>query len=193
MNTPRCSQAAAAGSPPAAAAPPPHPGGSGGGGGLFGLLRRSSSPLSRARSASSQPQQPAGCELVEQQAPLQQPAQPPQQPARPPCAAGTACEPFVLVSSDDAVQAMAYYIALYLASEPAARQLDPKALQAALRSTLATMRRSRYRVVWDWGRWLYRGAAVSYSALQLYEHPWLVRALVTALWTSGRLALGCVW
>jgi hypothetical protein len=45
-------------------------------------------------------------------------------------------------------------------------------------------------VVLDWGRWLYRCCAVSYSALQLYEHPWLVRAVVSAIWTSSKLAMG---
>jgi hypothetical protein len=52
------------------------------------------------------------------------------------------------------------------------------------------IRRRRYRVVLDWGRWLYRCCAVSYSALQLYEHPWLVRAVVSAIWTSSKLAMG---
>jgi hypothetical protein len=55
---------------------------------------------------------------------------------------------------------------------------------------LQAIRRRRYRVVLDWGRWLYRCCAVSYSALQLYEHPWLVRAVVSAIWTSSKLAMG---
>eukprot|EP00878_Enallax_costatus_P037007 GHUV01041701.1.p1 GENE.GHUV01041701.1~~GHUV01041701.1.p1 ORF type:complete len:114 (-),score=25.67 GHUV01041701.1:398-739(-) len=55
---------------------------------------------------------------------------------------------------------------------------------------LQHIRRSRYKVVWDWGRTLYKWGAVSYSALQLYEHPWLVRALLCAIWTSSKMALG---
>lgn len=39
------------------------------------------------------------------------------------------------VSSDDAIEGMAYYIALYLARAPEARHMEPKQLQAALRST----------------------------------------------------------
>jgi hypothetical protein len=61
------------------------------------------------------------------------------------------------------------------------------------RARLQAIRRSRYRVIWDWGRWLYRWGAVSYSALQLYEHPWVVRAVVTAVWASSRMALGFLW
>lgn len=99
-------------------------------------------------------------------------------------------EAFVLVSSDDAIEGMAYYIALYLARAPEARHMEPKQLQAALRSTFTAIRRRRYRVVLEWGRWLYRACAVSYSALQLYEHPWLVRALVSGIWASSKLALG---
>lgn len=99
-------------------------------------------------------------------------------------------EPFVLVSSDDAIEGMAYYIALYLSRAPEARYMDPKQLQAALKQTFTSIRRSRYRVVWDWGRRLYRWGAISYSALQLYEHPWVVRALLCAIWTSSKMAMG---
>lgn len=44
-------------------------------------------------------------------------------------------EPFVLVSQDDAVEAMAYYIALYLSRAPEARNMEPRQLQAALKQT----------------------------------------------------------
>lgn len=55
------------------------------------------------------------------------------------------------------------------------------------------IRRSRYRVIWDWGRCLYRWGAVSYSALQLYEHPWLVRAVVAGVWASSKMACGVLF
>lgn len=108
-------------------------------------------------------------------------------------APAAAVEPFVLVERDDAVHAMAYYVALYLARAPEARNMDPKQLQDALKVAFAAVRRSRYRAVWDWGRWLYRWGAVSYSALQLYEHPWVVRAIVAGVWASSRMALGFLW
>lgn len=170
------------------------------------------------------------------------------------------------VSSEDAIEGMAYYIALYLSRAPEARYMEPKQLQAALRQTmtvsllqccvlrihtfccvgtfaqsvwhvgrflcdgdgvaLATrsvessesnrcrqpcvashcpvcvllvsirvqaIRRSRYRVIWDWGRCFYRWGAVSYSALQLYEHPWLVRAVVAGVWASSKMAFGVLF
>lgn len=55
------------------------------------------------------------------------------------------------------------------------------------------IRRSRYRAIWDWGRCLYRWGAVSYSALQLYEHPWLVRAVVAGVWASSKMAFGVLF
>lgn len=39
------------------------------------------------------------------------------------------------VSSEDAIEGMAYYIALYLSRAPEARYMEPKQLQAALRQT----------------------------------------------------------
>jgi hypothetical protein len=45
----------------------------------------------------------------------------------------TSAEP--QVSADDAIEGMAYYIALYLARAPEARHMEPKQLQEALRTT----------------------------------------------------------
>jgi hypothetical protein len=56
-----------------------------------------------------------------------------------------------------------------------------------------SIRRRRYRVIWDWGRCFYRWGAVSYSALQLYEHPWLVRAVVAGVWASSKMAFGVLF
>ena len=64
---------------------------------------------------------------------------------------------------------------------------------AVLCAPLQAIRRSRYRVIWDWGRCLYRWGAVSYSALQLYEHPWLVRAVVAGVWASSKMAFGVLF
>ncbi|KAF8057106.1 osbI [Scenedesmus sp. PABB004] len=115
------------------------------------------------------------------------------EPPAAPDAAAAAPEPFVLVSGEDAIEAMAYYIALFLSRAPEARAMDPKQLQAALQQTFTAIRRRRYRVILDWGTWAYRCSAVSYSALQLYSHPWLVRAVVAAIWTSSKMALGFLW
>lgn len=102
-------------------------------------------------------------------------------------AAAAAVGDFVVVDRDDAVEAMAFYIALYISRLPEARNMGAKELQSALRETFAVLRRSRWRLVWGWGKVLYRSAAVSFSALQLYNNPWLLRAVLSALWTSSRL------
>jgi hypothetical protein len=39
------------------------------------------------------------------------------------------------VSADDAIEGMAYYIAMYLSRAPEARHMEPKQLQAALKQT----------------------------------------------------------
>lgn len=39
---------------------------------------------------------------------------------------------FVMVSKEDAIEGMAYYIALYLSRTPEAQKMDPKQLQQAL-------------------------------------------------------------
>lgn len=52
-------------------------------------------------------------------------------------------EPFVLVSVDDAIEGMAYYIALYLSRAPEARYMEPKQLQAALKQTFTVRQHTR--------------------------------------------------
>lgn len=69
----------------------------------------------------------------------------------------------------------------------------PDFAAALSRCAAQAIRRSRYRVIWDWGRSLYRWGAVSYSVLQLYEHPWLVRAVVAGVWASSKMALGILF
>lgn len=57
-------------------------------------------------------------------------------PAASPNASARACCPPPQVSSEDAIEGMAYYIALYLSRAPEARNMEPKQLQAALRQTM---------------------------------------------------------
>jgi hypothetical protein len=53
------------------------------------------------------------------------------------------------VSSEDAIEGMAYYIALYLARAPEARHMEPKQLQEALRSTFTVRHGCRRRCLQD--------------------------------------------
>ena len=94
---------------------------------------------------------------------------------------------YVLVSRDDVVDAVAHFIASYVASLPQSRDLDPKALRSALATTLGELRRGRVKRLWAWGKWLYRAAALSYGAFGAYTNPWLARAVLAALWTSAKV------
>lgn len=44
--------------------------------------------------------------------------------------------------------------------------------------------------MWDWGRYLYRWSAMAYSMVRLYDNPWLVRVVVSAIWASSKMAFG---
>ena len=94
---------------------------------------------------------------------------------------------YVLVSRDDALDAVAHFVASYVTSLPQARDLDPEALRRALATTLFELRRGKIKKVWAWGRWLYRAAALSYGAFGAYTNPWLARAVLAAVWTSAKV------
>lgn len=94
---------------------------------------------------------------------------------------------YVLVSKQDAVDAMAAFIAACLASVPEARVMEPKQLQKALLTSVQELKTNRVKQLWQWGRFLYRGAAVAYSAFTVYENPWLIRTVLTTLWTSAQV------
>ena len=99
---------------------------------------------------------------------------------------------YVLVSRDDVVDAVAHFIASYVASLPQARDLSPEALRTALATTLGELRRGKIKKIWSWGRWLYRAAALSYGAFGAYTNPWLARAVLAALWTSAKVMVAAV-
>ena len=42
------------------------------------------------------------------------------------------------------------------------------------------------------GRCIYRCAAFGYGAFSMYTNPWLVRAILAALWTASRLMIGMI-
>jgi hypothetical protein len=54
---------------------------------------------------------------------------------------------FSQVSAEDAIEGMAYYIALYLSRAPEARYMEPKQLQAALRQTMTVSMVCRNRIL----------------------------------------------
>jgi hypothetical protein len=57
---------------------------------------------------------------------------------------------------------------------------------------LQALKRRRMEQVWLLSRHAYRYAAASYTAYRIYEHPWLARAMLTAVWTGAKMAYGIV-
>jgi hypothetical protein len=100
-----------------------------------------------------------------------------------------ALDSYVFVDRADVVDAVAAFVAAYLATLPDAAGLTAPQLAGALGSTLRELRRGRAARLWAWGKSLYRAAAVASAAFGAYTHPWLARALLAAVWTSVRALL----
>eukprot|EP00197_Chlamydomonas_leiostraca_P011350 CAMPEP_0202867078 /NCGR_PEP_ID=MMETSP1391-20130828/8645_1 /ASSEMBLY_ACC=CAM_ASM_000867 /TAXON_ID=1034604 /ORGANISM="Chlamydomonas leiostraca, Strain SAG 11-49" /LENGTH=184 /DNA_ID=CAMNT_0049547083 /DNA_START=95 /DNA_END=649 /DNA_ORIENTATION=+ len=100
---------------------------------------------------------------------------------------------FVVVESEEAIESMAYYLAQCIAACPEAQALPPQKLQEALTTTLKSLKQSRFKQVWSMGRHVYRWSALTYSALQMYQNPWLVQAVVGAVWTFSRIGIRLIW
>ncbi|GLC46379.1 hypothetical protein PLESTB_001768900 [Pleodorina starrii] len=96
---------------------------------------------------------------------------------------------FVVIDKKDAVESMAFYVAACIADLPEAQALTPKELQSALVDALRTLKRSRFQRVCTWGRRVYRWSTYTYSAVQVYQNPWLMRALLAALWATSRVSM----
>jgi hypothetical protein len=97
---------------------------------------------------------------------------------------------YVLVSKDDVLEAMGSFVAAYLAQLPQAQNLQPAELQLAIQHAFKELRKSRTQQLWTWGKAIYRCVSFSYGAFTVYENPWLVRAILTAMWTASRVMLG---
>jgi hypothetical protein len=103
---------------------------------------------------------------------------------------------FVVVTREDAVEAMAYFIADCLSRSPETAGLDPKQLQKALGEAMVTLKRARWRAVLGWGRVavaaLSYGASVAFAAGGGGAPPAVYRAVVAALWAAARMAYRAV-
>ncbi|KAF5836099.1 hypothetical protein DUNSADRAFT_6470 [Dunaliella salina] len=96
---------------------------------------------------------------------------------------------YVVVQQEDAVEAMAFYLAQCIAAHPEAQKLAPKQLQDALSSTLQGLKQTRFKQLCTYGRSAYRWSALTYSALQMYQNPWLIRAVITTIWAFSKLGM----
>jgi len=117
---------------------------------------------------------------------LSLPAPPTSTPAEP-------LDCWTVVDQGDVVDALAHFIARFVAAHPHASELSPEQLQRALSTALKDVRRSKLRSLWEWGRSIHRWGVWSYGVVSMYENPWLVRAFVCGLWTAGRCAVGLVF
>ncbi|KAK9842931.1 hypothetical protein WJX74_004544 [Apatococcus lobatus] len=96
---------------------------------------------------------------------------------------------YVVVERQDVLEAIGTFVAAYLATIPQAQDLPPKELQAAVARAFQELSKSKIRRLWEWGRCIYRCIAFSYGAFSVYENPWLVRAVLMALWTASKLLI----
>jgi hypothetical protein len=51
--------------------------------------------------------------------------------------------------------------------------------------TAQEMKRSNLSNLLTWGKYAYRSAAFAYSAFAVYENPWLIRAVLSAMWSAS--------
>ena len=99
---------------------------------------------------------------------------------------------YVVVEHSDVVDALAAFLAAYIVALPEAQSMEPKQLQRAVQQSLQEIRKGKIRKLWDWGRVLYRAAALSYGVFAAYTNPWLAEAVLKALFSFARFA-GRFW
>ncbi|GFH21751.1 uncharacterized protein HaLaN_19114, partial [Haematococcus lacustris] len=95
----------------------------------------------------------------------------------------------VLVDKQDAVEALAYYLATVLLKHPEAQNLPPKKLQEALTTALQGLKQSRFKQMVSYAKSTYRWTALCYSAMQMWQNPWVVQCILTAFWTFSRMSV----
>jgi len=83
---------------------------------------------------------------------------------------------------------VAAFIAAYIVALPEGQAMDPKQLQHAVKQSLREIRKGRVRRLWDWGRFVYRAAALSYGAFAAYTNPWVAEAVVKGVFTCVKFA-----
>jgi len=99
-------------------------------------------------------------------------------------------EDWQMVEREDVLDAMAVFIAAFVAQQPQAKHLQPEQLQRALAQAFVELRKSKVRMLWEWGTTIWRLGAMSYGAFSVYTNPWVVRAVLQATWCASKLAIG---
>jgi hypothetical protein len=98
------------------------------------------------------------------------------------------------VSRDDAVDAVADFVAAFVSSHPAAADYPPEKMQRALASALRDLQtrgnKTNARRLWDCGVGVYRGCHWTYSAAATATNPLVAQLVLGAVYTSARVACG---
>mgnify|MGYP004058901145 CR=1 FL=1 len=101
---------------------------------------------------------------------------------------------WVVVSRDDAVDAVADFVAAFVSSHPAAADYPPEKMQRALASALRDLQtrgnKTNARRLWDCGVGVYRGCHWTYSAAATATNPLVAQLVLGAVYTSARVACG---
>lgn len=105
-------------------------------------------------------------------------------------AASQDLDDYVMIEREDVIEALAVFVARYVVALPEAQDMEPKMLQRAVSNAFLELRMNRIRRLWSWGKYLYRCAALGYSAFSMYQHPWIVAAVLRAMYTSSKFIVG---
>ena len=98
---------------------------------------------------------------------------------------------YVMVEKEDVIDALAAFIAGYVAAHPRASSMPPEQLQRALAAAFGELRaKGQVRRLWDWGVGVYRGVAWTYGTFSAFTNPWVARLLLAAVYTSARITCG---
>jgi hypothetical protein len=101
---------------------------------------------------------------------------------------------WVVVSRDDAVDAVADFVAAFVSSHPAAADYPPEKMQRALASALRDLQtrgdKTSARRLWDSGVSVYRGCHWTYSAASTATNPLVAQLVLGAVYTSARVVCG---
>ena len=95
---------------------------------------------------------------------------------------------YVVIDKSDVVDALAMFIAAYIVSLPEGRDMETKKLQRVVLQSLQEIRKNKLRRLWDYGRSIYRAAALGYGAFAAYTNPWMAEAILKAAFTCARYA-----
>jgi hypothetical protein len=95
---------------------------------------------------------------------------------------------YVVIEHSDVIDALANFLAAYIVALPESRSMDPKQLQKAVKQSLKDIRKGKVRKLFDWGKTLYRVAAMTSGAFAAATNPWIADAILRGLFTAARFA-----